>query len=80
MSQKEMIVIELRGTGISLTAEEALKMFGIQNLRARMSELRHAGLRVRTTTLHEGKPGRPAVAYYISARDVNGSRAKRYAY
>jgi len=79
MSQNTTILNELRGTGLSLTADEALEMFGIQNLRARMSELRKAGFRVRTTVNHEGNVGRPTVSYRVSARDNTGSRAKRYA-
>jgi len=79
MSQNTTILNELRGTGLSLTADEALDMFGIQNLRARMSELRKAGFRVRTTVNNEGNVGRPTVSYRVSARDNTGSRAKRYA-
>ena len=60
----------LRGTGRSLTVNEARNVFGIKSLRARISELRSAGLRVR----REPTDGR-AVRYAISAKDVNGSRA-----
>ena len=59
----------LRGTGRSLTSRQAETMFGIKNLRARVSELRDAGLRVRTEKAKNG-----ATKYSVSARDIWGSR------
>lgn len=64
----------LRGTGRSLTEAQAEATYGIQNLRARMSELRNEGLRVRVDQTQDGR-----AKYSISARDVNGSRAKIFA-
>jgi hypothetical protein len=64
----------LRGTGKSLTAADANARFGIQNLSARMSEFRDAGLKVRTEVATTGK-----TRYAVSARDVMGSRAKVFA-
>ena len=61
----------LRGTGKALTAADAKARFGIQNLPARMSEFRNAGLNVRVDTATTGK-----AKYSVSARDVMGSRAK----
>lgn len=72
MSQKQFLVDHLRGTGVSLTAAEAKKQFGITKLGSRMFELRNAGLVVKTTATGNGNE----VAYKVSARDVNGSRAK----
>lgn len=46
--QKEFLVSYLRGTGRELTAVQASSLFGIQNLRARVTELRQEGYRVRT--------------------------------
>lgn len=60
----------LRGTNRTLTTAEARNVFGIKNLRARLSELRAAGLRVR----HE-KSNTRAVRFAISKRDIFGSRA-----
>ena len=64
----------LRGTGRSLTERQASKMFNIKNLRARMSELRQAGLVVRTEKTREGFN-----KYSVSRRDVYGSEASRLA-
>lgn len=70
-SQREFLVSYLRGTGRELTQPQAESMFGIKNLRARMSEMRELGLRVRTRATSAGR-----IAYSVSARDVNGSRAQ----
>ena len=75
MNQRQFLVETLRGTNRSITSEQA-KLFGIAKLSSRMSELRAAGLRIRTYPMREGKHGRPAVRYMISARDIKGSRSK----
>lgn len=48
LPQKEFLVDYLRGTGRELTSAQAASLYGIQNLRARMSEIRKDGYRVRT--------------------------------
>lgn len=48
LPQKEFLVDYLRGTGRELTSAQAASLYGIQNLRARMSEIRQEGYRVRT--------------------------------
>lgn len=63
----------LRGTGRELSAAQAQATYGIKNLRARISELRSAGLRVRSAVNTTGR-----TAYSVSARDVTGSRAARF--
>ena len=73
-TQKEFLVDYLRGTGRTLSAAQAKAFYGISNVRARMSELRKAGYRVRTSTNTAGR-----IVYSISARDINGSRAIRRA-
>jgi len=73
-NQKAFLETYLRGTGKSLTAADAKARFGIQQLPARMSELRDAGLQVKTAKATTGK-----TKYSISARDVTGSRAKIFA-
>lgn len=60
----------LRGTDRSITSRQAESLYGIKNLRARITELRYAGLRVRTEKNSEG-----LTRYSISARDITGSRA-----
>ena len=72
--QKTFLETYLRGTGKTLTAADARARFGIQNLPARMSELRAAGLNVKTSVATTGK-----TRYSVTARDVNGSRAKVFA-
>jgi hypothetical protein len=62
-SQKEFLVNYLRGTGRELSAAQARAMFGIQNIRARMTELRQSGLKVRTRKNTEGR-----TAYAVSRR------------
>ena len=69
-NQKAFLVSYLRGTGRTLTEAQAASNYGIMNLRARMSELRAAGLKVSVVETTSGK-----TAYKVSARDVNGSRA-----
>ena len=73
-NQKTFLENYLRGTGKTLTAADANARFGIQKLAARMSEMKAAGLNVKTSTATTGK-----VKYGITARDVNGSRAKVFA-
>lgn len=46
--QKDFLVSYLRGTGRELSSAQAASLFGIQNLRARVTELRQEGYRVRT--------------------------------
>jgi hypothetical protein len=72
VTQNEFLEQYLRGTGRSLSAAQARATYGIKNLRARMSDLRSAGLRVNRAKNTEGRG-----AYSISARDVTGSRAAR---
>ena len=57
----------LRGTGKTITEKQAASQFNIKNLRARMTELRQAGLRVNTTKTRDGRN-----KYGISSRDVWG--------
>lgn len=74
LSQIEFLEEYLRGTGRTLTEAQARSLYGIENLRARMTELRQLGLRVRREKNSEGR-----AKYAISARDENGSRAKIFA-
>jgi hypothetical protein len=73
-SQNAFLETHLRGTGRSLSAAQAKATFGIQNLRARMTDMRNAGLVVKTETNTAGK-----TAYSITARDAAGKRSKVFA-
>ena len=73
-NQTAFLETYLRGTGKSLTAADAAARFGIQNLSARVSELRAAGLNVKSDIATTGK-----TRYSMTARDVTGSRAKVFA-
>lgn len=73
-TQKEFLENYLRGTGKGLTSADAAARFGIQNLRARICELRQAGLVVRNEVASTGY-----TRYVMSSRDVFGSRAKVFA-
>lgn len=70
-SQVEFLEDYLRGTGRTLSEAQARALYGIQNLRARMTDLRQLGLRVRREKNTEGR-----ARYAVSARDAEGSRAK----
>lgn len=69
VSQNEFLESYLRGTGRTMSAAQAEATYGIRNLRARMSEFRSEGLKVKTTKNTEGR-----TAYRVSARDNTGSR------
>ena len=69
-TQNAFLERTLRGTGRSLSAAQASALYGIQNMRARATELRQAGLNVRTVKNTEGR-----TTYSVSARNMNGSRA-----
>jgi hypothetical protein len=67
MTQTAFLHDYLRGTGRTLTEKQAKSWFGIGNLRARLSELRQAGLRVRKESTKSGQ-----TKYSVSRRDVFG--------
>lgn len=69
MSQKALIERYLRGKNRTLTEAQARQLFGVKNLRARMTEMRKAGLRVRTVKDELG-----VTAYAVSARSADGHR------
>lgn len=69
-TQNEFLHNYLRGTNRSLTSAQAESLYGIKNLRARMSELRWAGLQIRREKATTGY-----AKYSISARDIWGSKA-----
>lgn len=69
-TQNEFLVSHLRGTGKVLSQDQARSLFGIQNLRARMSDLRSRGYRVRTSVNSYGK-----TTYAVSRRMIDGSQA-----
>ena len=71
-TQNAFLESHLRGTSRTLSAKQALATYGIQNLRARISELRSVGLKVNTGINSTGQ-----TTYGISSRDVTGSRAAR---
>lgn len=73
-TQNELLESHLRGTGRTLNATQAAKQFGIKNLRARMSEMRAAGLRVDRTIDSNGLS-----SYKVSRRDISGSQAAKFA-
>ena len=64
--QARFLEQHLRGTGRTLTASQASARYGIKNLTARVFDLRQLGLNI---SVDAGK-------YTMTARDVNGSRAK----
>lgn len=73
-NQKSFIETYLRGTGRSLSADQARANYGIAQLPARIFEMKQAGLVVKTVKNTSGN-----TAYKIVARDVTGSRARVFA-
>ena len=73
-NQKAFLETYLRGTGKTLSNAQAVANYGIMQLPARMSELRSAGMVVKTVTNTSGN-----TAYKVVARDVTGSRSKIFA-
>ena len=65
MSQNKFLVKYLRGTNRQLSSAQAEALYGIQNLRARMTDLRNGGYKVRT---HKNTEGR--TAYAVSRRMI----------
>lgn len=63
----------LRGTGREMSSAQARETFGIKNLRARVSELRQAGLTVRKGINTKGR-----TTYAVSRRDVFGDQFRLY--
>lgn len=74
MTQNEFLENYLRGTNRSITSRQAEALYGIRNLRARVAELRSAGLQVYNDQTNDGR-----TAYVMSSRDVTGSRARVFA-
>jgi hypothetical protein len=68
-TQNQLLVSYLRGTGRGISAPQATALFGIRNLRARMSDLRQAGLRIRKTMNTEGN-----TTYFVSRRLIDGTQ------
>ena len=71
-TQNKFLESYLRGTTRTLTPAQAKSLFGIQNLSARISELRGLGLNIQTiptkTTSHS--------QYRMSRRDIFGGQFK----
>lgn len=79
MSQNERLVRYLAG-GRTISAAEARSRFGIQNLRARIDDLRNEGFCVYTnrgerTTYRLGRPSRAmvAAAYSVAGGSLFGN-------
>lgn len=64
-SQHDFLITHLRGTGKEMTSKQANATYGIKNLRARISEMRSEGFKVRTRKNYEG-----LTSYAVSRRKV----------
>ena len=64
-TQTELLVSYLRGTGRGISAPQAKSLFGIKNLRARISDLRQSGYNVRKDMNTEGN-----TTYFVSRRMI----------
>jgi|APFre7841882630_1041343.scaffolds.fasta_scaffold214297_1 hypothetical protein len=74
-TQNKFLETYLRGTTRTLTAKQADSLFGIQNLSARVSELRDLGLNVQTIPTKSTT----RAAYRMSRRDVFGYQFRVHA-
>jgi hypothetical protein len=73
-TQKTFLEQHLRGTGRTMSSAQARETYGIMNLRARVCEMRAAGLKVTNT-----KNTRGNTAYTVSRRDLAGVQGKIFA-
>lgn len=64
-TQTQLLVSYLRGTGRGISAPQAKSLFGIKNLRARISDLRQSGYKVRKNMNTQGN-----TTYFVSRRMV----------
>ena len=64
-TQVELLVKYLRGTNRGISAAQAMSIFGIKNLSARISDLRKAGFKVRRDINTVGN-----TVYFVSRRKV----------
>lgn len=64
-TQVESLVSFLRGKNRGISAPQAQALFGVKNLRARMSDLRELGFRVRKAINTEGR-----TVYFVSRRMI----------
>jgi hypothetical protein len=64
-TQTELLVSYLRGTGRGISAPQARSLFGVKNLRARMTDLRQSGYKVRKDMNKEGN-----TTYFVSRRMI----------
>ena len=64
-TQTELLVTYLRGTGRGISAPQAKSLFGIKNLRARISDLRQSGFKIRKDMNKEGN-----TTYFVSRRMI----------
>jgi hypothetical protein len=72
-TQNKFLETYLRGTNRTLTSSQAAATFGVANLRARMTELRQHGLRVRKSLNTKGR-----TAYAVSRRDMLGDQYRMF--
>jgi hypothetical protein len=70
-TQVEFLEQYLRGTNRELSSAQAAATFGIKNLRARMTDFRQIGLRVRKSKNTVGR-----TVYSVSRRDMFGDQGK----
>lgn len=71
-TQNKFLEKFLRGTNRSLTSAQAKALYGIENLSARVHELRSVGLNVQTIPTKTTS----CATYRMSRRDIAGSQAR----
>lgn len=71
-SQTKFLESYLRGTARTLTSAQASSLFGVKNLRARIYDMRNAGLNIKLVPTKTTRRS----AYRVSRRDVFGDQFK----
>jgi hypothetical protein len=69
-TQNKFLETYLRGTGRTISSRQANALYGIKNIRARMSEFRKQGLKIKTDVNSSGY-----TVYSVSLRDIHGKRS-----
>ena len=72
-TQNQRLENYLRGTGRELNAAQAELLFGVKNLRARMSDFRQGYLKV-----NKRKSASGSTMYSVTRRNIFGSQGKSF--
>lgn len=72
-TQNQRLEAYLRGTGKELNAAQAELLFGVKNIRARMTDFRQNALKVNKRKSQSG-----STMYSVTRRDIFGTECKAF--